>query len=129
MNPQAPISDSPWFWLLVFSTIALGAIVAVGPKYGHRQARIERQYQARERLASDAAGENTGPDLATSAVQADSRDFATSKDTLVPLWPLAIVLSAVASVAAAMLARNLIAGRRQAGERGAASRSKESAPP
>ena len=36
--------------------MALLALVAIERKYGRRQARIERQYQARERVAEKTSG-------------------------------------------------------------------------
>ena len=47
---EPPITDSPWFWVLVFSVVALIALGAISGQYGKRQARLERQYQARERV-------------------------------------------------------------------------------
>jgi hypothetical protein len=42
-------SESPWFWASVFLTGALLALCLAGPRFGWRQAQIERQYQARQR--------------------------------------------------------------------------------
>jgi hypothetical protein len=73
--------------------MALAALFAIGPKYGGRQARLERQYQARERI-----------DTRTNT-QAPPQDYASTDDTLIPLWPLAVILAAVTVLAAAMLYR------------------------
>ncbi len=43
-----PLTDSPWFWLIVFLCGGLAALVLTVPKYSWRQPQIERQYQARE---------------------------------------------------------------------------------
>jgi hypothetical protein len=102
-NPQSPVTDSPWFWVLVFAGMALVALVAIGPKYGRRQAGLERQYQARERIADDSV-ENDQPTAARSE-PAERRAFASASNTLVPLWPLALVISAVMVFAAIMLFR------------------------
>ena len=45
-TPQAPITDSPWFWLYLFCTAGLIALAASSGKYQQRQARIEREYHA-----------------------------------------------------------------------------------
>jgi hypothetical protein len=41
------LSDTPWFWVYVFATSALAAILVIGPKYLQRQAQLEREYRAR----------------------------------------------------------------------------------
>jgi hypothetical protein len=92
-KPHSPLTDSPWFWVLVFAGMALAALLAIGPKYGGRQARLERQYQARERI-----------DTRTNT-QELPQDYASADNTLIPLWPLAVILSAVVALAAVMLYR------------------------
>jgi hypothetical protein len=104
-NLHSSLTDSPWFWVLAFSLMALGALVAIGGKYGRRQASIERKYQARERIAADRAAGNNLNAGARSDELADRRQFATPHDTLVPLWPLAAILVIVALFAGAMLYR------------------------
>ena len=51
MNSRAnsPLTDSPWFWVLAFSLMALAvlAVLVFSGKYGKRQTRLELQYQAR----------------------------------------------------------------------------------
>jgi hypothetical protein len=107
----SPPTDSPWFWVLLFSGMALAALLAIGPKYGGRQARLERQYQARERIAAEqASGNNQAPAERTNE-GAGRREFASADQTLIPLWPLAVILSAVVVLSAIMLFR----GRRQPG--------------
>lgn len=98
------ITDSPWFWVLAFSLTGIGALAAISGKYGQRQARLERKYQARERVAAGGA-ENAAHGGAENAAQTSPRPYATAGDTLIPLWPLAVVLGAVASLATAMLVR------------------------
>jgi hypothetical protein len=95
---RSPLTDSPWFWVLVFAGMALAALLAIGPKYGGRQARLERQYQARERIAARSTDE-------------PQHDYASADNTLIPLWPLALVLSVLVIFAVIMLIR----GRRGAG--------------
>jgi hypothetical protein len=102
---RSPVTDSPWFWVMMFSLMALGALLAIGGKYGRRQAAIERQFQARTRVAEQQADANNSPASARLEGQIPSRDFATPSDTLIPLWPLAVVLLVVALFAAIMLVR------------------------
>jgi hypothetical protein len=100
---RPPVTDSLWYWVLVFSLMALAALVAIGPKYGRRQAGLELKYQARERIAAEqAAGNNSAPDGRSDEI-ADRRELARPEDTLVPLWPLAAILAVVALVSWVML--------------------------
>ena len=50
-DQRPPITDSPWFWLIVFSCSALAGLVAIAPKYSVRQAGVERKSAAREEVA------------------------------------------------------------------------------
>ena len=49
-NPPArmPVTDSPWFWLVVFLCGSLVALILTGPKFSWRQPQLERQYRARQ---------------------------------------------------------------------------------
>jgi hypothetical protein len=93
MSQKSPITDSPWFWVLVFSLMGLVALVAISGQYGKRQSRLERQYQARERIAADAVEDP------------QRREYSTPGDTLIAIWPLAVVLAGVAVFAIVMLSR------------------------
>jgi hypothetical protein len=48
MERRSELTDSPWFWLLIFSMFALLALVTIGPKYSLRQGGIETRFQNRE---------------------------------------------------------------------------------
>jgi hypothetical protein len=105
-NSSAPVTDSPWFWVLAFSLMALLALVAIGGKYGRRQTRLELQYQARDRIAERRAAANN-PDAAERIDdQASRREFASAGNNLIPLWPLAAILFLVAVFSAVMLSRD-----------------------
>ncbi len=54
---RAPLTDSPWYWLYLFATAALVALVLMGPRYAARQAQLERNLQGRQRAAQQAAGD------------------------------------------------------------------------
>ena len=107
MNSEkcAPITDSPWFWALTFSLMGLLALAAISGKYSRRQANIERNYQARERVAEKLTAENN-PEAAARIDNPDARrPYATPGDDLIPIWPLAVLLGLVSVVAATMLRR------------------------
>lgn len=92
---QQLITDSAWFWVLAFSFVGLAllGVLAVSGQYSKRQARLDRQYQARERVAENAINDP------------GRREYATPDSTLVPVWPLAVLLAGVAIGAAVMLQR------------------------
>jgi hypothetical protein len=100
------VTDSPWFWVLAFSLMALLALAVISGKYDRRQANIERQYQARERVAEKITAENNPADPARIDNPEARRPYATPGDKLIPLWPLAILLSLIAMVAAVVLYRS-----------------------
>ena len=85
--------------------MALAALAAISGKYGRRQAIIERQYQARERVGEKLAAENSLPNAARIDDQEALRPFATPDHNLITLWPLAVLLGIVVVAAAAMLYR------------------------
>ena len=45
------LTDSPWFWLMVFSAVAMLGATIIGPKYAVRMARKERMMNANETIA------------------------------------------------------------------------------
>jgi membrane protein implicated in regulation of membrane protease activity len=98
-QPSAPLTDSPWFWVLAFSLMALLAVAAISGKYGRRQAREERKYQASERIAAGETG------AAASSETTGRRPYAMPGETLIPLWPLTLIMIVIALVAAVMLWR------------------------
>jgi hypothetical protein len=99
------LTDSAWFWVLIFALMGLVALFAMHGKYSRRQANIERNYQARTRVAEQVATENNfGEPDRMDNIQV-RRDFATPDENLVPLWPLAVLLAAAAIVSAGMLYR------------------------
>ena len=45
---RPPLTDSPWFWLYIFSTAALIALLLAQDKFGDRQTQLERRFLARQ---------------------------------------------------------------------------------
>src|SRR5262245_54879706 len=83
------LTDSPWFWLLLFAGMALAALLVVSPKYARRQEGVERKFHAREELARRRATGSTGlPD------QPD-QEPPEQPNLIVPLWTLASGLAAI----------------------------------
>ena len=98
-DERPPLTDSPWFWVLAFSLMALLALAVMNGKYGRRQSGEERKYQAVERIA---AGEK-GSDASSEAT--NRRPYSTPGETLIPLWPLTLIMLVISVVALAMLFR------------------------
>jgi hypothetical protein len=94
---RAPITDSPWFWLCLFSGAALLAIAAIGPKYARRQERIERKFQMREHVVERRAAGDTNP---------EDDVFTPPERIAATLWPIAALLAVVFVGSATMLVRH-----------------------
>ena len=88
---RRPISDSPWFWVYLFCTGGLIALVLMGNKFGARQAEIERQYQGRQRAMQNQVG------------QAPSTKMSTRDKTIITLRPLYLILGGALLVAWSLL--------------------------
>ena len=84
---RKPITDSPWFWVYMFSTAGLVALVLMNPKFGSRQAEIERKYQGRERALQNQMGQEPDTEMST-------RD-----KTMIGLKPLYLALGGALIVA------------------------------
>jgi len=87
MAAARPVTDSPWFWAYLFGTAALIALALAGPKFGPRQAQIEREFQGRQRAAQNLNG------------QAPSVEMSSASRTLINLRPLFLALAAITVVA------------------------------
>ncbi len=98
------ITDSPWFWALLFPAFGLIMLLITGGKFGKRQAGIENRYQARAAVASgqvvvDQAG--SGKKQVTGAPK-----YTTADDVAIPIWPLEVAMAAIAGTSGVMLWRN-----------------------
>ena len=95
---RPPITDSPWFWVELFSGMALLGILIIGPKFVQRQGQIERRFEGRQHAYSDPAGEGTAePVLASRETEGGNR---------VSLMPLAALVALVMGISAVMLLRS-----------------------
>ncbi|MGE0760977.1 MAG: hypothetical protein AB7O38_28455 [Pirellulaceae bacterium] len=57
MVARTSITDSPWYWVYLFCTAGLVALVLMGPRYASRQVEIERELQGRQRAIQNLSGE------------------------------------------------------------------------
>jgi hypothetical protein len=81
------VTDSPWFWVCVFAGAALIGLAVIGPKYALRQTQIEREFQGRQRAAQNVQG------------QLPNVPLSTPNQTMIPLWPLVLGLTALIPIA------------------------------
>lgn len=49
-SARPPLTDSPWFWLYVFATAGVLALMWMGPKFGARQSQLDRQFEGRRHI-------------------------------------------------------------------------------
>jgi tryptophan-rich sensory protein len=102
------LTDSPWLWCALFTAVGLSALLATGGKFGKRQAGIERKYQARTGVAT---GEVRIETQGSGAKTVLSRpEYSTPEKTVVPLWPLEILLAVLCATSIALLLRDRWAG-------------------
>ena len=45
------LTDSPWFWVMMFCAVGSGLLLVMSSKYAKRQGRLELQYQAHQEKA------------------------------------------------------------------------------
>jgi len=92
------LTDSPWFWGLAFSLMALVGIGLIGPKFDVRQRQIEGRFLGRERAAVERSRRAAGLPPIDLAEEARDRELAQPR-RIVPLWTLATVagLAAIGS--------------------------------
>lgn len=105
IQPPSRPTDSPWFWLLAFSAMALVGVAAIAPKFDIRQRRLESRYTGREQAAAERARRAAG--LSPTDLAAEARAPDESPRRIVPLWPLGVGAGAVAVASACMLARDV----------------------
>lgn len=82
------VADSPWFWLALFSTVALVALVAVHQKYSKRQLRLEARYENRLKAQAARAEGSISEDGPQPVELPVSARRAAPKATLIPLLAL-----------------------------------------
>lgn len=120
--PRAPLTDSGWFWALLFSLMGLVGIALIAPKWDWRQRQLEGRFLGRQQAAIERQRRAAGleaVDLAEAA--ADREDVAPGR--IVPAWTLVAVAAAAAAGSALMLWRERRSPAPPAGVRGGESRS------
>lgn len=55
-STRRSLTESPWYWIYLFASAGLIALMLAGPKFAARQAQIERKSQGRQRAVAQQAG-------------------------------------------------------------------------
>jgi hypothetical protein len=96
------LTDSPWFWAMVFSAMGVVLLLAISPKYAQRQGRLELQYQARQEIAR----RQVEGSAATRESSAEGSAVPPGPgELIIPLWPLVLLFAVLFAIAAGMLYR------------------------
>ncbi len=97
-------SDSPWFWGLLFSLMALIGLGLIGPKFDVRQRQVEGRFLGRRQAAIERWRRQAGLPEVDLAAEAVERSVA-APDRIVPLWTLGTAATAAAIGCGFMLRR------------------------
>jgi len=84
-------TESPWFYIALFSAAGLAAAVAIAPKYSRREAALEQKYEARQQ----AARRQEAPANQHKEQRLETGGSPPKRSLIVPLNLLMLVLSVV----------------------------------
>jgi hypothetical protein len=121
-SSRAPLTDSGWFWALLFSLMGLVGIALIASKWDWRQRQLEGRFLGRQQAAIERQRRAAGleaVDLAESAADQE----AVAPGRIVPAWTLVAVAAAAAAGSAVMLWRERRRGASSAGVTGGENRS------
>ena len=104
--PRPPFrpTDSPWFWGLAFSLMALVGIGLIARKFDVRQRQIEGRFLGRQQAAIERSRRAAGLQPVDLAEEARDRTAA-QPGRIVPLWTLAVTAGLAAIGSGIMLRR------------------------
>ena len=99
------MTDSPWFWGLMFSSMAWVALTAMDHKFGRRQQQVEGAFKAR--ILREIAQPAGAPVTPAPADEMDfDVDYSAPQRTIISLGPLRWPALAVMCVSAITLVRS-----------------------
>lgn len=103
-DARRPLTDSPWFWGLLFALMAFAGIGLIAPKFDVRQRQVEGRFLGRRAAADERVRRLAGLDAIDLADSARDRDEV-QPGRIVPLWTLALGAAAAAAACGTMLWR------------------------
>jgi len=109
-SPPFRIVDSPWFWGLAFSLMALVGIGLIAKKFDVRQRQVEGRFLGRQQAAIERSRRAAGLPPIDLAEEAHDREIAQPR-RIVPLWTLATAAGLAAIGSGVMLHREWRASR------------------
>ena len=86
----SPLTDSGWFWALVFAVMALVWIAVISPKWDWRQRQLEGRFLGRQQAELERQRRAAGLDAVDLAETAADR-HAVARERIVPAWTLVAV--------------------------------------
>lgn len=101
---RGPLTDSGWFWALLFSLMGLVGIALIAPKWDWRQRQLEGRFLGRQQAAIERQRRAAGLEAVDLAEAAADRE-AIAPGRIVPAWTLVAVAAAAAAGSALMLWR------------------------
>jgi hypothetical protein len=104
------LTDSPWFWGLAFSLMALVGIGLIARKFDVRQRQVEGRFLGRQQAAIERSRRSAGLPPVDLAEEARDRELAQPR-RIVPLWTLATAAGLAAIGSGIMLHREWRASR------------------
>jgi hypothetical protein len=108
-SPRPPLTDSGWFWALLFSLMALVGIALIAPKWDWRQRQLEGRFLGQQQAAIERQRRAAGLEAVDLAEAAAVRE-AVAPGRIVPAWTLVTLAALAAAASAAMLWRERRAG-------------------
>ncbi|MDA0255889.1 MAG: hypothetical protein O3C39_12175 [Planctomycetota bacterium] len=104
VESRAPLTDSGWFWALLFSLMSLVGIALIGPKWDWRQRQLEGRFVGRQQAAIERQRRAAGLEAVDLAETAAERE-AVVPERIVPAWTLPTLAAVAAAGSAVMLWR------------------------
>jgi hypothetical protein len=101
---RAPLTDSGWFWALLFSLMALVGIALIAPKWDWRQRQLEGRFLGQQQAAIERQRRAAGLEAVDLAEAAADRE-AVAPGRIVPTWTLVTLAASAAAASAVMLWR------------------------
>lgn len=101
---RPPLTDSGWFWAMLFSMMALAGVAVISPKWDWRQRQLEGRFLGRQQAAVERQRRAAGLEAVDLAETAADRE-AVAPGRIVPAWTLPTLAAIAAASSAAMLWR------------------------